>query len=1326
MSMATLWPYALALVLLLALVIVVLLVLVLRKSAKASEFSDTAEDAEEPAAAEAKKPDDGTDYVLIGAAFQRARKIIRSLSDRDQYGTFHLLIGAEGSREPHFLSKLSSSGMQLAYEPVRDGLAFGDGCAFHFFDDGIVLDVAGEQVLGATGLKSDVRGWKTILRQLRELRPKRPVDGVILTISCSELVDAMKVESHLAARADCLHRALWDLQRELGFRLPVYVLVTGCETKLEGFRDFAAALPQTARGEMIGWSSPHDVRLPYNAVWLDDAFDDLHRDLRDAQMQLFAAGTPGREVMLFPSEVQALRKPLRTFLNHLFKPSAYREGMVLRGFYLCGSFEEETVFAADLIEQKIFPETGLAIPTSSTKMARNRKVRVLQGATAAAALLFTFGLIWAWFAFRHQNRILRPLLESALDARTHQSVASGDAEVKAATEILDGMAKIDFHRYGSVFVPSSWSGAFDRKLRASIATTFSTVVLDAVGVRLERKAAILVRDATTRVVEEGALRAAGAPADAILPVEETPEFRKLQKFVAQLQQVELHGRMFNALSEEGQGELRSLGELVKFSFGHPISERFFRNGELYEKSLRLAHASRTFDPQQHQAAAIDGARLLADELYARLYHRNPFAARLASLERALTSGGTTGRTGADEFRMLAQTMHDLEHDLAGPELQWAFRPGFDLGPSWSAVLAAMNNSQFFGPRAVEAIRQRGFAGWSDFGLRLDAETPYTGRILATRDGRPEMRLSTDTLVLKSAIESFVHQGFAGSAAGQESLVTTLQPDTRMKWNPRLLQQAVSVSLSYDRFREKGLKLFYVDLQHAVDAAAQEQASAQMQALIRDAQTIERAPMQLTNAVLEQELQNGIDAFAGSAKLVDQNIDILGRLDAHSVRGELVAAMTAEAMRLLRMTDDLLERSPPYKTASDFGWRDAAVPPSPAAWGAQDPAELALYLDATRARLARLSRGYAKPLVAWMAHAGTDDLPENAEIVNKWQSVLDDLDDYDAKKPGNATAALEDYISGPMAKVTMRDCAAAMLAARPSHAERYLGGKLDRLSRQVTELCWAEASHEATRRYAKIAEFFNDRLAGRYPFSPDNPASAEVEASAEDIRRFYRLFDESDAIIRSIPADTSYSNPLRAARPFLDDMRRVRLFFAAYLDPAKGKRTPEVDVETQFRTLQHRELAGNEIIRWSLTIGGETITDREKAKKLRWTPGDPVRLSLRWASDAPHVPVPAAARRGMTIADRTVTYEYTNQWALLSALSDLRAAAEDLGPGVDAPPVTLALMVQTEPAPGGTPLPRSAQVFMRLALLTPDGAPMEVPDFPTKAPAIEKVMIGDLR
>lgn len=234
------WPFALAAVVLLAVVILVLLISLLRRSARVSRFED-AEPEPEPEPAELEEtpapPGDekgamkGPAPLGVRLAFGRAgRRLDRAAAGDRHRVPLLLLLGADGSRDSDLLV---NAGLELPFgAPADAGMDLGQGRGFWFLDRGVVLDLAGDAVLAADGRTSDERSWRSALNLLQKLRPKRPVDGIVLAIPCRELIEAQRSEAaqeELTARAGRIYRKLWQMQQRLGFRLPVYLLVTGCE-----------------------------------------------------------------------------------------------------------------------------------------------------------------------------------------------------------------------------------------------------------------------------------------------------------------------------------------------------------------------------------------------------------------------------------------------------------------------------------------------------------------------------------------------------------------------------------------------------------------------------------------------------------------------------------------------------------------------------------------------------------------------------------------------------------------------------------------------------------------------------------------------------------------------------------------------------------------------------------------------------------------------------------------------------------------------------------------------------------------------------------------
>ena len=1330
MNVGVIWPYALALVLLLAALILVLLVVVLKKSAKASKFPGANE---EPPEETADQPAEEQVQAVpsIGKVFRKAARRMRATRQGDPHELpLILLLGAANSRESNLLA---SSGLDLPFGTAADAgtsLAYGRG--FWLYDRGVVLDVAGDIVLRADGTTADDGSWAKVLRRLQKLRPKRPVDGVIVTISCQTLLDATANElalTDLAMRMGKVHRRLADVQQKLGFRVPVYVLLTGADA-LVGFNALCAGLPPQSRRQMLGWSSPYTPDTVYSGDWVDEAFRVLNERVQHVQMEILTEGSAeANTLLLLDDSIAALAAPLRVCLDQLFRATAYHDAPVARGIYLSGQDAGEadvlgqaagTAFLADLLEKKIFPEWGVATPTTWKLVSRNRSVQYAQAATLILGLLFGGGMAWGAWTMARDNRELLPFLEGTAEnvevVRTTPPEQISDTEKhRWSIDLLNGMSRINFRHYGSVFIPSSWFSPFEKQLEGSITEALESVILDGIRSELEEQSRrILDGSATcTQPVLVASAPAENAQQQQGYGIEQAPEFVELGRMVSCFRQLEQHKRTFNGLSTSGS--MKELGSLVKVAFGQEVSPEFYKNDHLYRRALHNADYVR-FDAARFRDEANLRAAKLAHGVYDGLFQRNLFYSRLRELAGAISAASlqwpSAGET--ERFADLVHRMSEIETAATSPQMAWAFRPSFGLGVDYERVVQDMESSEFFGRPAAVSIRNDGAAAWREYQRRLAGTvSPLTGPILNLNQGRPTMQLSSDTLLLKSALETFLGQKFVTTPAAQRHVQTRLLPNTRLAWDAPSLAQASDVVSAYDRFRDKTFPLIPADLRISVDQVARDRARAQMMDLLAQAQQFENVMPPATTDAREEAIRNDVTTFVAATKNLTSALDGLTRLNLVDDKRDVSSAMSAEARRILAEVDELLEAEQPYRPRQgSFDWWNGEAPPSPAAWGGREPAEVMVYLNTTRERVAYIARTYAHPLLAFLGSEGAQSTP----LARKWQSILDDLRDYDAKKPGNSVALLEDYIGEKMAKIDLANCATSRLPAGYQPNQGMFNARLQDIASQISTRCTGAAIERVAARYKEIEQYFNQRLAGRYPFTDALPRAGEPEADPNDLRGFFRIFDASAAMVKSIPVDATADPTFAKARRFVDEISAVRGFFATYLE--KPEAGPAIDVEPMFRVLREREVYGDQIIGWTLEIGRDVVTNREaKVRKVRWTYGEPVRLSLRWASESPRVPVAASERPGMTVRERTVTYEYRNAWSLLSALEQNLTSADDLPSFVDVEPVTLTLLVptQVEDKPEAVV---DARVFLRMSVLDPKSAqPLTIPKFPTVAPRI---------
>ena len=255
----------LILIFLLVLAVAIFLFLVIRRSRKISFAPDAGvkndgeADKQEPSAV------DFLQYasdVELRTSFRRALRVLKShVIGRDYLYRvpWYILAGESKSGKT---SLLDSNGLEVS---ISDSIESKKSrqLNWYFFDDGVVIDVPGDFVL-RQNKTANHRGWNTILRLLQSYRPQRPLDGLVLTIPCTDLygIDLETQEFELEQKAIYLYRKLWQAQRILGMRLPIYIVITKCD-EVTGFNSFCKQLPEKLHTQMFGWSNPSALETAY-------------------------------------------------------------------------------------------------------------------------------------------------------------------------------------------------------------------------------------------------------------------------------------------------------------------------------------------------------------------------------------------------------------------------------------------------------------------------------------------------------------------------------------------------------------------------------------------------------------------------------------------------------------------------------------------------------------------------------------------------------------------------------------------------------------------------------------------------------------------------------------------------------------------------------------------------------------------------------------------------------------------------------------------------------------------------------------------------------
>ena len=1382
-TLKPLLPFALVGIILLSLGILVYLFVIIRAARKRQALQDS-QGVEIAAAEDPKKGGSARPPVEaippsgeLRQTFARSIKLLKAHAAGKNYRYEIPWFMILGEVESGKTTALRNTDLYLPLgEPYEDGFVQ-QGCNWWFFDKGVVLDVAGDYVLRPDGVTSDEKGWNSLLKLLQRYRPERPIDGVVLTIPCTDLIQAQPMSdqdrARVKERADLLYKKLWHAQKALGICFPVYLLVTKCD-QVTGFKSFCSEIPPQRRQDIFGWSSPYVLEAGFTPEWVDEAFQNLLGSLYQAQSELF---TEVREVkdsdglFLFPSEFQSMLETLRISLNQIFRPSVYHESFFFRGLYFCGDgqggpasrpldadqpplsagpaeagagfpSQPETLtpapdlsvsappprpyFLKDLFEKKVFPEHGLARPSQQTISSRNVSMMVVQGLLALTVLVGGLGLWRGYGKLKGQIKTLEPVLRSvAADLKkTREPVSlTNEAERqahqrKASLDLLQGMASANANRLRSAFFPSTWFSSIHRDIGYSVSLAYDEIILKSIFVSLNQK----VKDILNRDRRVVSVDTTGTERFEVVPLEEIPEFVALRNYVEEITELERHSAVYNGL--KSSKELSDLSHLVQYLYGIELPPDFYQNAEYYHGALGEAKY-RLFETTALKGQAAGNARELVRRLYDRLFENNVLKAYLEDIAAQLEGlEQQRGRSSQEDIRFqdLLDTLTDTEAALSRPELAWVFEPALDLGPAFHQVLDTFEASVLLGADLRTETETSGEKAFQRLRAELTTyETSLTGPIL--QNTGDQLVLSPRIASLKAVLGDYLSR--EASRGPMRALRTEIPPGMRLIWDTGLLEAAIQ--LSENPPAGDALRVFPLTWQNTIKRMASTRLRARMVDTVAQAQTFEpnlEGGARVSEEDIRPEVRNFKEAARFLAVLLNQ-FDRMGFSDAYNDLSDLAVA---QASHLLTSVDKLMENEELYEVGDFSAW-DGRQPLSPVVFGARDAADMNYYLDVQRERIKYIADEYADPLIAFLGNSRVARGQVYVPVLSKWQRILAELRKYDNKKPGNSLAALEGFILTDMDQITLENFSEKLKASdlAEQSGDLFLQ-KRNRLRREIYARCQEVAENQMVTGYAAVERFFNQTLGGKFPFSRGDAGGAGAEADLDDVQEFYRLYDryvriDREFLKRNKKFGASTDGPLE----FLYQMDKVRGFLQAFGAGDEKDQIPAVDLDVEFRANLRSEVGGNQIMDWTLEVGDQKISARDVERKGRWHFGDPIRLVLRWAKDAPDAPV-FAGGRGVRVEDRTVIYEYPNRWSLFSLLKDRASSSTDFGSFVDPKPYTLKFVIETRSSSKGDKKEATGasqtKVFIRVTPVSADQKErLVLPVFPEKAPPLNQEKVS---
>ncbi|MBX2807776.1 MAG: hypothetical protein KTR20_04010 [Cellvibrionaceae bacterium] len=1196
-------------------------------------------------------------FWLNPLALFNAFKAVRYLTTRRdwRYNTsWYLLTGTDAPSRKSWLESVTKG--RRTELLVREKKLIDPHCGWHFFDNGLIIDV-----------ENDAH-FSTALQTLNDYRPERPLDGILLTVSAEQLLNA---DSTIALHnyGQTLYEKMWQLQKVTGFILPVYLIVSNCE-QLEGFEAFWSAWDEKPSDTMFGWSNPARIDTAFSISWVKDAFATITAAIKKAQLTIASQGKDIADIdgfILFDRAFKNLQAPLSELVKYAFARSSFQEALPLRGIWFSGKDRHKISLTEDFFSQKLWPEKNIAYPISQRYFSFNRRLRRTQYFFFSLffiimlwSLIDTFNL-WQynikankiWSAIAYLDRQEQHKYEGAYD--------HGDAVWKQ----LNSLTQLANHP-NTWALPWSWGkGQLAAMSEKSASRVFGHMLFPGYDKRLIKRAKAL------KTISEKPINAN----DSVLTL--SNQLSDYANKLINYRQAKIRFRHLAGPLPNEKGVAEDLRKLTDYLYDEAIPDSIdfttplilngvmgvhydieWRSSSIIEPTLQAAYLTK-LSAAVREKIQDKTLQLPLDELIHVFSQAKNFT-RYQQKNRWLAVNKFQ-----NWMKYIAQQWLVLDNDnnpCAG-----FYKKLQGLYPAWNASGYA---TSYLDKAVLQFNTENCYVNIRDQLKNL--KQPFVGQLF-TEDDDGNLQFSaalTQWQQQFAALDALHLFSYQGDVNGDQALnytadsqKTASKPGKIVAWNAAPLQDAIDILFEFQAFRQRWWHKGHRSTQTPFYALALRDHLQQLiaQLLVQAEQRDYSYLSDATKIANDQEAQlsASINSFTHVDSLLRQ-LQVLLQQEGDQANLTLVKNHTRQYINdQLSLLTTLVEQNKLYAPIGNALALNAAENNSLATlfFSYKDPVALGNYLENQRQRLAFLAQNYAQPLVSYLND--TDTIAKTNNHARLWYSTLVELKNYARQQPTNAIKQLQDYIGQQLSEQNKNNCHDILQSPQVMNVS---GGLFAQhhydLNRDVRNHCRQFESERILRRYLALAERFNHDLKGKFPFtdysgqknSPHKNVSLSVlNTFFDDYQHLWGRPDTEKPLLLALQAYVT-QHPEPYLKSWLAFVKKIDRFSQFYQKTKTEDGSLQVRLAIEFDSRSPSSHGQNQIVQWIMHSASEAAVFPNGINQLVWQPGHPLSLSLRWAKGSEFTPLASyGSPQKIDALTRMAQFHSEGPWALFEWL-----------------------------------------------------------------------------
>lgn len=1136
-----------------------------------------------------------------------------------------------------------------------------------------------------------------LLHFLERLSPVKPLDGVVVILSAKLLLERGDEQR---AELMQLGRIVAEFNAVSGGRLPVYVVISGCEC-FSGFRGLVHASEGHFPENELHWLCPEGV--PASEIentlikWRRSVEIEILRSV--VVVQQHEAIEKISAVLALPGQIAQLEQPLLEWLKGITATTSNDQvAAVFSGVVLTGLKQPEQEGGAatswglrSLAPNLKFAKTSTYQPVARYVLRGRRLVALAVSLLLASLLLHAFWMPRTLSAIQGNVKALHAVAANAanfqLESNNLGGVASREASPHQLDRLLNAVAVTSKSSLWAVLVPSSWFEGSRSKLLAVLGVSAQKLLIEPRVKMLAQDRAALPAEAFLAVRSVMADRVHGLPAYGVL-----------QEFLGSR---ELIGAAKDTAESLAAGV--TYHDMIRFVGDDPSR---FRIPLWSGSSMLPEEVVEHFDVSglAHGGLVDQDMKSLMDGLWERLLQESldfhpavVLAQEVGVLADRLARDPTWS---LDDAVNLDDRLRRLQQEVERPQMQRLlgtlpdalrfFSPAFELLTSSSIIPLPQRTDV-----SAKLLKRR-----EDVRSRLlSYESDGIGRMFILDTANDRIKLSVEMKRFAASYSQLMSQSFMKQVA--VTAVESGQANRSLSWNLAKLESLKELSAVFRDYATTGIQAFDPVLRSNLLRAARHQYRRTVDGvLVQSTRPLDRTDRSAAFGEPLFALREQAENIAGAARLYKLAISP-DEETAISVAGEL---LTGQLLRALNDVEVRLSSENPYEPLVVDVQRWVLS-------SARDRSLASVMRGSPKERV-MLARDYVRTQygatagLLLQALNGISPAYARDETVQRWRRLVDTLDAFDKGASANGLYELEQYILN-LAKLNEPDDCGRFLSERAPVLWRsdYFSTRLAQLDETVLEACTQRTSSSKQKSYLLFSKWFNSQIAGHSPFSDGRRLTALTRRSFTEAMTRYRDVRKQ---LSSIPPD--WPQPVVQ---FITQMDSLSVRFAA-LDSGKvatpgavgSSSAGALQAKLQFRTNEAESVLGNQIIDLSVVAAGRQYGLRNTKDQFEWRIGEPMEVRLRWAANSPYTPVASKNSNDIhVVSGRTAIFQFTGDWAFFDLLQKHGAR----GDGLDT--VVLHFSIPVVGPEGRT----TTHVF--LTLTSPDDQGAVALSFPSHAPGL---------